>query len=62
MVTARDDEIPRRAEQCPRQGLGEMFPLQGELDVKLAQLAEVEADLASTKGVGTGDRSTIASV
>jgi Helicase conserved C-terminal domain len=31
--------------------LGEVFPLQGELDVKLAQLAEIEADLASTEGV-----------
>ena len=31
--------------------LGEAFPLQGELDVKLGQLAEIEADLASTEGV-----------
>jgi len=31
--------------------LGEVFPLQGELDVKLSQLAEIEADLASTEGV-----------
>ncbi len=32
--------------------LGETFPLQGELDDKLAQLAEIEADLAGTEGVG----------
>jgi len=31
--------------------LGETFPLQGELDGKLAQLAEIEADLAGTQGV-----------
>jgi hypothetical protein len=31
--------------------LGEAFPLQGELDGKLGQLAEIEADLASTEGV-----------
>ena len=31
--------------------LGEAFPLQGELDGKLSQLAEIEADLASTEGV-----------
>jgi hypothetical protein len=31
--------------------LGEAFPLQGELDAKLGQLAEIEADLASTEGV-----------
>jgi capsule polysaccharide export protein KpsE/RkpR len=31
--------------------LGEVFPLQGELDVKLSQLAEIEANLASTEGV-----------
>jgi N12 class adenine-specific DNA methylase/adenine-specific DNA methylase len=37
--------------------LGEAFPLQGELDVKLAQLAEIEADLASTEGVGNEKRS-----
>ena len=37
--------------------LGEVFPLQGELDVKLAQLAEIEADLASTEGVGDANRS-----
>jgi N12 class adenine-specific DNA methylase len=31
--------------------LGEAFPLQGELDAKLAQLAGIEADLAGTGGV-----------
>ncbi len=31
--------------------LGEAFPLQGELDGKLGQLAEIEADLASSEGV-----------
>ena len=31
--------------------LGEVFPLQGELDGKLGQLAEIEADLASSEGV-----------
>ena len=33
--------------------LGEAFPLQCELDGKLAQLAEIEADVASTEGVVT---------
>jgi N12 class adenine-specific DNA methylase len=33
--------------------LGEAFPLQGEFDVKLSQLAEIEADLASTEGIVT---------
>jgi len=28
-----------------------VFPLQRELDVKLSQLAEIEADLASTEGL-----------
>ena len=32
--------------------LGETFPLQGELDSKLGQLAEIEADLASTESTG----------
>jgi hypothetical protein len=31
--------------------LGEAFPLQGELDAKLAQLVDIEADLAGTEGV-----------
>jgi len=42
--------------------LGEVFPLQGELDVKLAQLAEIEADLASTEGIVNGDCPVQASV
>jgi len=33
--------------------LGEAFPLQGELDAKLARLAEIEADLAGTEGVAS---------
>ena len=37
--------------------LGEAFPLQGELDVKLAQLAEIEADLAGTEGTVNENRS-----
>jgi hypothetical protein len=37
--------------------LGETFPLQGELDAKLAQLAEIEADLASTEGMVNENRS-----
>jgi hypothetical protein len=41
--------------------LGEVFPSQGELDAKLAQLAEIEADLASTEGIATVDRSILAS-
>ena len=43
------DAKARLAGYEPR--LGETFPLQGELDSKLAQLAEIEADLASTEGV-----------
>ena len=44
------DAKARLAGYEPR--LGETFPLQGELDDKLAQLADIEADLASTEGVG----------
>jgi N12 class adenine-specific DNA methylase/predicted RNA methylase len=43
------DAKARLAGYEPR--LGETFPLQGELDAKLAQLAEIEADLASTEGM-----------
>ena len=43
------DATARRAGYEPR--LGEAFALQGELDAKLAQLAEIEADLAGTDGV-----------
>jgi N12 class adenine-specific DNA methylase len=41
----------RLAGYAPR--LGETFPLQGELDDRLAQLFDIEADLASTEGAGT---------
>jgi hypothetical protein len=37
----------RLAGYTPR--LGEMFPLQGELEDKLGQLAEIESDLAQTE-------------
>jgi hypothetical protein len=36
--------------------LGETFPLQGELNDKLAQLAEIEADLAGTEGTVNANR------
>jgi hypothetical protein len=49
------DAKARLAGYEPR--LGETFPLQGELDAKLAQLAEIEADLANTDGVISEDRS-----
>ena len=42
--------------------LGETFPSQDELDVKLAQLAEIEADLASTEAIVNGGRSIPPSV
>ena len=42
--------------------LGETFPLQGELDGKLEQLADIEAELAGTPGIDNGDRSVPASV
>jgi hypothetical protein len=45
------DAKARLAGYEPR--LGEAFPLQGELDAKLAQLADIEADLASTESVVT---------
>jgi N12 class adenine-specific DNA methylase len=43
------DAKARLAGYEPR--LGEAFPLQGELDGKLFQLANIEADLAATEGV-----------
>ena len=43
------DAKARLAGYEPR--LGEVFPLQGELDGKLFQLADIEADLAGTEGV-----------
>ncbi len=54
------DAKARLAGYAPR--LGEMFPLQGELDAKLALLAEIEADLASTEGVVNEGPSAAASV
>jgi len=54
------DAKARLAGYAPR--LGETFPLQGELDAKLALLAEVEADLASTEGVVNEGQSAEASV
>jgi N12 class adenine-specific DNA methylase/adenine-specific DNA methylase len=47
------DAKARLAGYEPR--LGEAFPLQGELDAKLAQLAEIEADLASTEGMSNAN-------
>jgi hypothetical protein len=41
------DAKARLAGDEPR--LGEAFPLQGELDGKLFQLADIEADLAGTE-------------
>ena len=43
------DARARLAGYEPR--LGEVFPLQSELDAKLDQIAEIEADLAATEGV-----------
>ena len=43
------DAQVRLAGYAPR--LGEGFPLQGELDAKLAQLTDIEVDLAATEGV-----------
>jgi hypothetical protein len=44
------DAKARLAGYQPR--LGETFPLQGELDDRLAQLSDIEAELASTDGAG----------
>ncbi|WP_287849688.1 helicase-related protein, partial [Acidiphilium sp.] len=54
------DAKARLAGYAPR--LGETFPLQGELDAKLALLAEIEADLASTEGVVNEGQAAVASV
>ena len=54
------DAKARLAGYEPR--LGETFPLQGELDAKLALLAEIEADLASTEGVVNEGQSAVTSV
>ncbi len=51
METDLYDQRRRAADAKAR--LGEVCPLQGELDVKRAQLAEIEADLASTEGMAT---------
>ena len=48
-VRQRADAVARLAGYEPR--LGETFPLQGELDEKLARLAEIEADLAKTDSI-----------
>jgi acyl-CoA thioesterase FadM len=50
----RADAAARLAGYEPR--LGEPFPLQGELDEKLAQMAELEADLANTAPAGRPQR------
>ena len=47
----RADADSRLAGYKPR--LGEAFPLQGELDDKLARMADLEADLATTEGAMT---------
>jgi hypothetical protein len=54
------DAKARLAGYEPR--LGEMFALQGELDAKLAQLAEIEADLAGTENAINENRPEVASV
>ena len=54
----REDAANRLAGYEPR--LGELFPLQGELNDKLARMAELEADLASTAGVTTVGHESIA--
>ena len=53
-VRQRDDAIARLAGYEPR--LGETFHLQGELDEKLARLADTEADLANTDSILADDQ------
>ena len=53
------DAKARLAGYEPR--VGEAFPLQGELDGKLAQLAEIEANLAATEGVVSENHPAVAS-
>jgi predicted RNase H-like nuclease (RuvC/YqgF family) len=54
------DEQTRRAADAARRlagyepRLGEVFPLQAELDEKLARIAELEADLAKTEIIVAG--------
>ena len=50
----RADAIARVAGYEPR--LGEAFPLQGELDEKLARMADLEADLARTDSIIADDK------
>src|SRR5271165_4896327 len=56
-ISGRDQQTLGDLEEHRRRGadakarLGEAFPLQGELDAKLAQHADIEADLASTEGL-----------
>ena len=54
------DAKARLAGYEPR--LGEVFPLQSELDAKLDQIAEIEADLAATEGVACEARQKEAGV
>jgi len=56
MEVERDEQRRRASESANRLAgyeprLGEAFPLQSELDDRLARLAEIEADLARTEGV-----------
>jgi N12 class adenine-specific DNA methylase/adenine-specific DNA methylase len=50
------DAKARLAGYVPR--LGKTFPLQGELDDRLAQLLDIEADLASTQGAAGDNHPT----
>ena len=54
------DAKARLAGYEPR--LGDVFPLQGELDGKLLQIADIEADLAGTAGVVFEIHPAVASV
>ena len=56
-VRRRSDAATRLAGYEPR--LGEAFPLQGELDEKLARMAELEADLAKTEGITAEDEAGV---
>ena len=53
-IRQRADAVARLAGYEPR--LREAFVLQGELDEKLARLAEIEADLAKTDSILTNDQ------
>ena len=54
-IRRQANAVARLAGYTPR--LDEVFPLQGELDEKLARMAELEADLARTEGVVAHDTS-----